>query len=108
MIDQLEPSTQGQNLEDTQQVMPSPGRAKTHDNIFNQMPTLQISHQKINELEARRNALFPPRKEARNLRRRSASADPMDEHDIIICQCGWNEEEGDMVCFTSNYLADLS
>ena len=108
MIDQLEPSTQGQNLEDTQQVMPSPGRAKTHDNIFNQMPTLQISHQKINELEARRNALFPPGKEARNLRRRSASTDSMKELDIVVCQCGWNEEEGDMVCFTSNHLADLS
>ena len=108
MIDQLEPSTEGQSLEDTQQIMPSPGRAKTHDNIFSQMPTLQISQRKINELEAGRNALFPPGKEARNLRRRSASADPMKEHDIVVCQCGWNEEEDDMVCFTSNHLADLS
>jgi len=101
MIEQLEPPTQGQSLEDTQQVMPSPGHAKTHDNIFSQMPTLQILQQKINELEARRDALFPPRKEA-------ASADPMNEHDIVVCQCGWNEEEDDMVCSTSNHLADLS
>jgi hypothetical protein len=108
MIKQLEPSTQGQSLEDTQQIMPSPGHERTDDNVFSQMPALQISRQKINELEVRRNHLFPSRKDAHNLRRRSTSVDPMNVNDIVVCQCGWNEEEDDMVGSTSNHLADLS
>ncbi|OCL02733.1 hypothetical protein AOQ84DRAFT_348717 [Glonium stellatum] len=93
----LEPPTQGQSLGDTQQTTQPPGYAKPNDNIFSQMPALQISQQNIGELEVRRNALFPPRKEARNLRRRSASVDLMNENDIVVCQCGWNEEEDDMI-----------
>ncbi|KAF2178333.1 hypothetical protein K469DRAFT_335916 [Zopfia rhizophila CBS 207.26] len=95
----LKPSGQDHDMEDTQQQsgpLQQPGK---QSDISEQMSILQLSQAKIQELETRRSNILPPRKHGLNVRRRSgsASADLGGECDVINCQCGWNEEEDDMI-----------
>ena len=58
---------------------------------------LQLSRQKIQELRRRSQILS-------NARKPHAETSPSDtasrnkRKDVVSCQCGWNQEEDDMVC----------
>jgi hypothetical protein len=61
------------------------------------MPAVELSQRKMEELDGSRNHLLPPRDNASSKRRRSVSVDLSGDKDVVSCQCGWNEDEDDMV-----------
>lgn len=94
---QLEPSPQEDNLVETQQTSQALKGMDRHLKMVENMPPAQLSERKIKELDGRRNSLLPPRENASSKRRRSASVDLTGEKDITNCQCGWDQDEDDMV-----------
>ncbi|KAF2493327.1 hypothetical protein BU16DRAFT_583445 [Lophium mytilinum] len=93
----LEPSPQDDNLVETQQTSQALRGMDRHLKMVENMPPAQLSGRKIKELDGRRNSLLPPRENASSKRRRSASVDLTGEKDITICQCGWDQDEDDMI-----------
>ncbi|KAF2812571.1 uncharacterized protein BDZ99DRAFT_496961 [Mytilinidion resinicola] len=93
----LEPSPQDSELVETQQLSQSLSRMDRHLKMVENMPPAQLSERKIKELDGRRNSLLPPRENASSKRRRSASVDLTGEKDITSCQCGWDQDEDDMI-----------
>lgn len=82
------PSPQAQNTEETQLVN-SPVPQFDAMEIFSQMSRLQLSEAKAEDLEKR--------KSPRNTRGKSKRVNESGEGDTISCECGYNDEEDDMV-----------
>ncbi|OCK84967.1 hypothetical protein K432DRAFT_439681 [Lepidopterella palustris CBS 459.81] len=93
----LEPSALGKTTEDTQQISQPFGQIDRHHDNIDQMSALRLSQMKLEELDAKRNQILPPRRLSPSRRRRSTSIDLTGERDFVVCQCGWNEEEDDMI-----------
>lgn len=84
-------------MEETQQASQSLNAALESKVIIGQLSMPKLSQKKIDELDSRRSNLLPPRKHTLTPRRRSPSSDLAGANDVVKCQCGWNEEEDDLV-----------
>lgn len=89
--------SQTESLEETQPAEYSGNPRQQFREIAEQMSMLQLSQRKIEELDSRKLQLSTAaRGKTRSTR---STTNPTDDHqgDIVDCQCGWNEEEDDMV-----------
>jgi len=84
---QLNPSPQSHTLEETQLLGIQSARAKALAFVM-EMPKLQLTSAKLRELR---------RKQKQTTRKAKHKASPHSDLEIVSCECGHNEDEGDMV-----------
>jgi meiosis-specific protein HOP1 len=82
------PSPQAQNTEETQ-IVNSPVPQFSATDFLSQMPQLQLSEAKTKDLEKRRSP--------RNTHGKTKRGDDSGDDDTVSCECGYNDEEDDMV-----------
>jgi len=96
--DQLEPSDQHQSLEETQPIDSMPQTLRPNENIPGSTAKVELSQTKVDELESyKRNDAALSGGGLRRVRESTESTIALGDQDIVQCQCGWNEEEDDMV-----------
>ncbi|KAF2261589.1 DNA-binding protein [Lojkania enalia] len=92
----LQPSV---HQDDTQSTQPqaNPQQSFLDPIDISTQSELKLSQTVIRQLEKSRSSLLPPRKAIGSLRRTSIPAGLGESVDKVLCQCGYNEEEGDMI-----------
>ncbi|KAF2200317.1 hypothetical protein GQ43DRAFT_79188 [Delitschia confertaspora ATCC 74209] len=93
----LEPPTGPGEAGDTQKQLQHMHESQAGYRFDEDTCPIELSQRKLQELQVRRSVRLPSRKQITHVTRRSGPSEVAGEKDIVDCQCGWNEEEYDMI-----------